>query len=102
MKLIKTEFFTSCIYTQVLQLSSEAQRRQFLETLQQTLANVGGTLDYHEAKLAHIYKNAFTKKKRDQSLERFFKTVFSEVFSFIYTVHVLVYTYLSSFFNKSK
>ena len=68
-----------CLVSQVLQFSNETERRIFMETLQQALKNHGGCLEHDETKLKHMYKTAFTQKKRNQILERFFKTVFSEV-----------------------
>ncbi|XP_053408593.1 dual oxidase-like isoform X3 [Mercenaria mercenaria] len=71
-------------YDVVIELSNESQRRIFVETLQHTLANAGASIDYQEAKLKNIYKKAFTQKKRNQLLEKFFKTVFSEAFQMDY------------------
>ncbi|KAL4228920.1 NAD(P)H oxidase [Mactra antiquata] len=71
-------------YDLVLQLSNESHRRAVVDSIQNALLNVGGTLDCHETKLSHIYKKAFTQRKRNQLLERFFKTVFSEAFEMDY------------------
>jgi len=62
-------------------MMNESQRRDFVKTLKQTMLANEGTFDYEETKEKHIYRNAFTQKKRNQLLERFFKVIFSEVWT---------------------
>ena len=64
---------------QVVEFVNERQRTLFKQTLSQALAVSGSTLECHETKIKHIYRRALTQKKRNQYLEKFFKTVFSEV-----------------------
>ncbi|KAH3701183.1 hypothetical protein DPMN_076166, partial [Dreissena polymorpha] len=66
-------------YDLVLQLTNESQRRVLLTSLEQTLVENAGSLVCHEMKEKHLYQKAFTQQKRNQLLERFFKTVFSEM-----------------------
>ncbi|XP_052252760.1 dual oxidase 1-like isoform X3 [Dreissena polymorpha] len=71
-------------YDLVLQLTNESQRRVLLTSLEQTLVENAGSLVCHEMKEKHLYQKAFTQQKRNQLLERFFKTVFSEAFQMDY------------------
>lgn len=71
-------------YDLVVEFVNERQRTLFKQTLSQALAVSGSTLECHETKIKHIYRRALTQKKRNQYLEKFFKTVFSEAFQMDY------------------
>lgn len=64
---------------QVVEFYNEKQRSLFKQSLGKVLAECGSTLECNETKLKRIYGKALTQKKRNQYLEKFFKTVFSEV-----------------------
>ncbi|KAL3836734.1 hypothetical protein ACJMK2_022153 [Sinanodonta woodiana] len=71
-------------YDLVLQFPTESQRRYFVDYLKETISEYERQLQTKEMKLKHIYSTAFTQKKRNAVLERFFKTVFSEAFQMDY------------------
>ncbi|WAR25729.1 hypothetical protein MAR_011433, partial [Mya arenaria] len=62
----------------VIQMTNESQRREFIQSLKQAVTDHEDVVDCHETKEKHIYMQAFTQKKRNPLLERFFKIVFSE------------------------
>ncbi|XP_052762048.1 up-regulator of cell proliferation-like [Mya arenaria] len=66
-------------YDFVIQMTNESQRREFIQSLKQAVTDHEDVVDCHETKEKHIYMQAFTQKKRNPLLERFFKIVFSEV-----------------------
>ena len=69
---------------QVIEFYNENHRNNFKQSLTKALADAGSTLECHEAKLKRIYAKALTQKKRNQYLEKFFKTVFSEASAYNY------------------
>ncbi|XP_052805242.1 dual oxidase-like isoform X3 [Mya arenaria] len=71
-------------YDFVIQMTNESQRREFIQSLKQAVTEHEDVVDCHETKEKHIYMQAFTQKKRNQLLERFFKIVFSEAFQMDY------------------
>jgi len=54
-------------------------RSKFESNLKEKLAVHNREISTNEAKLTGIYQKAFTQKKRNAVLEKFFKSVFSEV-----------------------
>ena len=69
---------------QVVEFYNENHRTVFKQSLTKALADAGATLECNEAKLKRIYAKALTQKKRNQYLEKFFKTVFSEASVVLY------------------
>ncbi|WAR05023.1 DUOX-like protein [Mya arenaria] len=63
-------------YDFVIQMTNESQRREFIQSLKQAVTEHEDVVDCHETKEKHIYMQAFTQKKRNQLLERFFKIAF--------------------------
>ena len=64
---------------QVLQFDTCSNRQAFEADLSQSLEMHGITCNIQEAKSKAILEAAFTQKKRNDRLEKFFKSVFSEV-----------------------
>lgn len=64
---------------QVLEFQSEPLRSDFEAVLSQLASTFNVGFSLIELKVQDIYKTATTKEKRNKMLEKFFKTIFSEV-----------------------
>ncbi|KAL3836846.1 hypothetical protein ACJMK2_022259 [Sinanodonta woodiana] len=71
-------------YDLVLQFHTESQRKYFVDYMKEAMSENDRQWQTTEMKLKHIYSSAFTQKKRNAVLGRFFKTVFSEAFQMDY------------------
>ena len=67
------------LYFQVIWFDSESDRKSFVRKLRHGLHEVGKVLYVKTTTWKDIQRRACTKKKRQELLAKFFKTVFSEV-----------------------
>ncbi|KAJ8306876.1 hypothetical protein KUTeg_014960 [Tegillarca granosa] len=61
-------------YDLVLQFSNYTERTEFINSFEKAISNNNRILDIQDVKLKTLQNNAFTQKKRNAVLEKFFKT----------------------------
>jgi hypothetical protein len=68
-----------CFPFQILNFPSYNMRSSFLSSLSSTLKQFGKKFTIMEMRLSMMHEQAVTQKTRNMQLEKFFKSVFSEV-----------------------